>query len=54
MKVGNAATIATSSAARASGFPQMAITASDVVFAWTIPGQPSSVNVARVKLAELQ
>ena len=53
-KVGNAATIATSSAARASGFPQMAITASDVVFAWTIPGQPSSVNVARVKLAELQ
>ena len=30
-KAGNAATIATSSAARASGFPQMAITASDVV-----------------------
>lgn len=53
-KVGNATTIASSSAARASGFPQMAITASDVVFAWTIPGQPSSVNVARVKLAELQ
>ena len=46
-KAGPALTIARSSAARASGFPRMAATASDVVFAWTVPGRPSSIRVAR-------
>ena len=53
-KLGTATTIATSSAARASGFPRMAITGSDVVFAWTAPGQPSAVRVARVRLADFR
>lgn len=46
-RLGIATTVATSSAARASGFPRMAVTGSDVVFAWTVPGRPSSVRVAR-------
>ncbi len=46
-RVGGAVTIARSSAARASGFPRMSVTASHVVFAWTVPGRPSSIRVAR-------
>jgi hypothetical protein len=42
------ATIARSSAARASGFPQMVATArGEVFFAWTAPGNPSTVRIAR-------
>jgi hypothetical protein len=42
------ATIARSTAARASGFPRMAATArGDVYFAWTAAGNPSIVRVAR-------
>jgi hypothetical protein len=52
--VGVATTIATSSAARASGFPRMAVTGSDVVFAWTVPGRPSAVRVARARLTEFR
>jgi hypothetical protein len=52
--IGPTTTIASSSAARASGFPQMAITPSDVIFAWTVPGQPSTVRVARARLAAFQ
>jgi hypothetical protein len=47
-------TIASSSAARASGFPRMALAGSDVVFAWTVPGRPSAVRVARVRSADLR
>ena len=47
-------TVATSSASRASGFPRMAITRSDVVFAWTVPGRPSAVRVARAPIATLR
>jgi hypothetical protein len=47
-------TIATSSAARASGFPRMAATPSGVLFAWTVPGRPSAVRVARAQLAEFR
>jgi hypothetical protein len=43
-------TIATSSAARASGFPRMVTRSGDVILAWTVPGTPSSVRVARVRL----
>jgi len=47
-------TIATSSTARASGFPRAVIAGSDVVFAWTLPGKPSSVRVARAPLTDFK
>ncbi|HYD53123.1 MAG TPA: hypothetical protein VEA99_10860, partial [Gemmatimonadaceae bacterium] len=40
-------TIATSSAARASGFPRMAALGDTIVLAWTEPGQKSVVRSAR-------
>ena len=46
-------TIATSSAARASGFPRMVLTKSHAVFAWTIPGRPSRIELARIPLRDL-
>lgn len=49
-KAGTPTTIASSSAARASGFPRMAVTGSTVMFAWTMPGRPSAVRVARAAL----
>ncbi|MFY9572527.1 MAG: hypothetical protein WAV20_14095, partial [Blastocatellia bacterium] len=39
-------TVAASSAARASGFPQMAFTGNEIIFAWTDPGTPSTVRTA--------
>jgi hypothetical protein len=45
------ATVARSTAARASGFPQMVATArGEVFFAWTAPGNPSTVRIARAVL----
>lgn len=41
-------TIANSSAARASGFPRMIMSGADAFFAWTEPGTPSAVRVARL------
>jgi len=38
------------SADRPSGFPRMARSGSDVVFAWTIPGQPAVIRMARSAL----
>lgn len=52
--VGPAMTVATSSAARASGFPRMAVSGSDIVFAWTVPGRPSSIRVARAAVASIR
>lgn len=49
-KAGATRTIAHSSAARASGFPRMAVSGGDVVFAWTEPGKPSQVRVARAPI----
>lgn len=46
-KAGPPVTIATSSAARASGFPRMAVSGDQVLFAWTVPGRPSAVKIAR-------
>ena len=46
--------IANSSAARASGFPRMALTREHVVFAWTEPGRPTRVRAARMKLAAIR
>lgn len=53
-QVGAPITVASSSAARASGFPRMALTGNDVVFAWTVPGRPSAIRVARTPLVELR
>ena len=47
-------TIASGSAARASGFPKMAITGSNAMFAWTVPGRPSTVRVARAPVSEFR
>lgn len=49
-RAGASATIATSSAARASGFPRMVIAGSEAIFAWTVPGRPSAVKVAKMKV----
>jgi hypothetical protein len=52
--VGAPVTIASSSAARASGFPRMAVTGSNALFAWTVPGRPSAIRVARAPVAEIR
>ena len=52
-KLGAGRTIAVSSAARASGFPRMVLSGSDVVIAWTVPGRPSRIRVARGAVAGL-
>ncbi|MGV3708662.1 MAG: exo-alpha-sialidase [Gemmatimonas sp.] len=51
---GAPSTIATSSSARASGFPRMVITGNDVLYAWTVPGKPSQLRTARVALASIK
>lgn len=51
---GTTATIASSSAARASGFPRMVVTGNQVMFAWTAPGKPSAINVARAAVTEFR
>jgi hypothetical protein len=53
-RMGEPITIAASSAARASGFPRTAITKDYALFAWTQPGRPSTVRVARVALTNLR
>lgn len=44
------AVVSTSSAARSSGFPRMIRTRDGVVMAWTIPGTPSAIRTARVRV----
>lgn len=44
---GPATTVAASTAARASGFPRMKRSGAHVYFAWTEPGTPTAVRVAR-------
>lgn len=46
-QLGRVETIAMSSAARASGFPRVAITGPEMVVAWTVPGRPSRIRVSR-------
>ncbi|HUR92207.1 MAG TPA: sialidase family protein [Gemmatimonadaceae bacterium] len=41
-------TIATSSAKRASGFPRMVMRGDEAIFAWTEPGSPSVIRVAKM------
>ncbi len=47
-----ATVVAETSAARASGFPRMAMAGGDIVLAWTAPGEPSTVQVARARATE--
>lgn len=47
-------TIASNSAARASGFPKTAISGANLMFAWTVPGRPSTVRVARAAISEFK
>ena len=51
---GAAMTVASSSAARASGFPKLAVTGSNLVFAWTVPGKPSMVRVAQAPVSAIR
>ncbi|HYW32942.1 MAG TPA: sialidase family protein [Gemmatimonas sp.] len=51
---GTAVIVASSSAARASGFPRVATTSTHAIFAWTVPGKPTMVRTARMALAELR
>ena len=53
-KAGAPVTIATSSAARASGFPRMAVSGDQAMFAWTVPGRPSSIKVARIPVSDFR
>lgn len=41
--------VSPSSGTRSSGFPRMARTSDGAILAWTIPGTPSTVKVARVR-----
>ena len=50
-RAGAAIDVAASSAERASGFPRMARAGDGVMFAWTEPGQPARVRLARVALS---
>lgn len=53
-RAGDPVTVAMSSAARASGFPRMAVSGERVYFAWTEPARPSAVRVARTGLPALR
>ncbi|MFQ5512555.1 MAG: sialidase family protein [Candidatus Krumholzibacteriia bacterium] len=43
-------TLATSSRERAAGFPQMARAGKEILLAWTVPGEPSSIKTAAATL----
>lgn len=47
-------TVASSSAARSSGFPKMVIAGPNVMFAWTVPSRPSAIRVARARTADFK
>jgi hypothetical protein len=53
-RAGAPLTIATSSAARASGFPRIAVSGDHAMFAWTVPGRPSAIKVARLPVANFR
>ena len=53
-KSGDPITVARSSAGRASGVPRMVLAGSRVVFAWTVPGRPSTIRVARAEASSLR
>jgi hypothetical protein len=53
-KSGEAITVAKSSTARASGVPKMVLAGEQVIFAWTVPGRPSIIRVARASASSLR
>lgn len=53
-RAGPSTTVTSSSTARASGFPRMAVTGSNVIFAWTVPGRPSAIRVASLPVGEIR
>ena len=53
-RLGTPTTVAASSAARASGFPKMVLSGSSAIFAWTEPGRPSTIRVARASVSALR
>ncbi len=44
-------TVADASASRAAGFPRMAVRGDELVLAWTVPGNPSTIRLARATLS---
>lgn len=42
--------VASSSVARASGFPRMARSGDSLIFAWTAPGSPPAIRITRARL----
>jgi hypothetical protein len=44
-------TVATSAAARTSGFPRMIRTGDEVLFAWTVPGDSARIQLATLRVA---
>jgi hypothetical protein len=53
-KFGPPVSIASSTAQRASGFPRMVLSNGYAYFAFTQPGRPSQVRVARMKLSDIR
>ena len=53
-KFGPPVSIASSTAQRASGFPRMVLSNDYAYFAFTQPGRPSQVRVARMKVSEIR
>jgi hypothetical protein len=53
-QLGAVKTIATSTAAKGSGVPRMAISGQDIYFAWTVASRPSSVRVSRAQASEFR
>ncbi|HEU0054006.1 MAG TPA: hypothetical protein VFQ39_12560 [Longimicrobium sp.] len=51
-RLGDPKVVAKSSAARAAGFPRMAVSGNTVLFAWTEPGTPSRIRMARALRTE--
>ena len=44
-------TVAMASASRAGGFPRMAVRGDELFLAWTVPGKPSAIRMARATLS---
>lgn len=52
--IGKPLTISKSTAARASGFPQMVVAGRDAIFAWTVAEKLSSIRTASIPVSEFR
>lgn len=50
-ELGPVRVLAETNPSRSSGFPRIARTGSELVFAWTVPGEPATIKMARLTLA---